>query len=1034
VLQPSSNQNHSIMGQIDTAPELHTMKPSPSSLSLTLSLCVTSLALSGCAVNAVFPNADAVVAPAQATMPGLGGSNYGGHAPIVGAKVFLLQAGQSGYGSKSTSLLTAAAGGTDMTIVGSSGSPAYYTTTDSSGYFNITGQYTCTAGLPVYLYAYSGAPDVNPSAGFSYIQSASGNGTTVTFVVGNEKFYIGQQVAIAGIPAGNPFVSLNGTTQTVTAISTTDNTGFSIASGINSTSSNFGAIATVSPLAAQNPGIVNAAVLGNCPTPFTISAQVLAGNPQFLTAISASDAAKLTNANVTANSYSITGPGLPAGTTITYANVAGGTIVVSNADTLASGTTYTFTVTGPFNFGSGSVTPINFVYMNEVSTAAAMFALAPFAETSTISGGVVTRAGTDAQHIGIPSGNSLALTGIQNAAINAGQLYDITGATNDASNANGEAHIARSVVPNSGTGLGVATVPQSLINTLGNILAQCVDSANTYGLGATGGTASPACKQLFQNATSNGIPVSGLGGGTTPLDTATAAINIAHYPAGNGASAGSFVSNIFNIPNGVVPFAPSLSTAPKDFIIGINITVPQGSNPTNYLGSSGTVPTNAIPTAIAAASTGEVYVGTTGCGSGGAESATNGYGCVLQIEPTQLLPAAPTVGGVGLAQGVRSISLGPSGKVWATGTLETGQTVGGYTPPPGAFYVVQNTPSATSPITYGTANGALSTSYNFASYGNVQYAVNPGTYPNYYGKPTAIAVNGNGHAYIADYTKNYLHDITGLATTTGTPALTYTATNYDSEYLLQGTTTGVTNCLASVSALAIGAASSSHGGAYNVWATSQGGSPSQGMCTIADPATGGLNPQAGNTPVINTVTPVEQAGAQYTPTWVSVDANDVGWDTNQSPGTDYASLLNQTGEAFPNNGVASYNGAFGFASSATTTPTAVAIDGNNNLWIANLGSNSVSVYTNPGVPILGTQATAISPAGTARGANNGGYTAGGTLSGPAGLAIDPSGDVWVINTSSSGVGYSVTELIGVAAPTTTSLAAAAANNKLGAKP
>jgi hypothetical protein len=165
-----------------------------------------------------------------------------------------------------------------------------------------------------------------------------------------------------------------------------------------------------------------------------------------------------------------------------------------------------------------------------------------------------------------------------------------------------------------------------------------------------------------------------------------------------------------------------------------------------------------------------------------------------------------------------------------------------------------------------------------------------------------------------------------------------------------------------------------------------------------------------------------------------VDANDVGWDTNQSPGALAIDTLNQTGEAFPNNGVASYNGAYGFAVSATTTPTAVAIDGNNNLWIANLGSNSVSAYTNPGVPVLGTNATAISPAGTMRGANNGGYTAGGTLSAPAGIAIDPSGDVWVINTSSSGVGYSVTELIGVAAPTYTSLAAAAANNKLGAKP
>jgi hypothetical protein len=56
------------------------------------------------------------------------------------------------------------------------------------------------------------------------------------------------------------------------------------------------------------------------------------------------------------------------------------------------------------------------------------------------------------------------------------------------------------------------------------------------------------------------------------------------------------------------------------------------------------------------------------------------------------------------------------------------------------------------------------------------------------------------------------------------------------------------------------------------------------------------------------------------------------------------------------------------------------------------------------------------------------------MSAPTQIAIDPSGDVWVTNTSTSGVGYSVTELIGVAAPTYTPLSSAAAVNKLGMKP
>jgi hypothetical protein len=61
------------------------------------------------------------------------------------------------------------------------------------------------------------------------------------------------------------------------------------------------------------------------------------------------------------------------------------------------------------------------------------------------------------------------------------------------------------------------------------------------------------------------------------------------------------------------------------------------------------------------------------------------------------------------------------------------------------------------------------------------------------------------------------------------------------------------------------------------------------------------------------------------------------------------------------------------------------------------------------------------------------------MSGPSAIAIDPSGDVWVANTlttagGGTATGYSVTELIGVAAPTYVPLSAATAAGKLGAKP
>jgi streptogramin lyase len=109
----------------------------------------------------------------------------------------------------------------------------------------------------------------------------------------------------------------------------------------------------------------------------------------------------------------------------------------------------------------------------------------------------------------------------------------------------------------------------------------------------------------------------------------------------------------------------------------------------------------------------------------------------------------------------------------------------------------------------------------------------------------------------------------------------------------------------------------------------------------------------------------------------------------------------------------------------------VAVDGNDNLWYANSTGNSVTLFKNLGTAAINggqytTVTSAISPST--------GYTAGGTLSSPAQIAVDPSGDVWVTNTGASGVGPSVTELIGVAAPTFTPLSSAAYNNKLGAKP
>jgi hypothetical protein len=159
-----------------------------------------------------------------------------------------------------------------------------------------------------------------------------------------------------------------------------------------------------------------------------------------------------------------------------------------------------------------------YIWINEVSTVAAAYAMAGFA--------------VDATHVS-SSGTALAQVGIANGFLNATNLASLSTGT------------ALATTP-----AGNGTVPQTTINTLANILAACVNS--------TGPTSTP-CSTLFANALSAGAT------GTAPTDTATAAINIAHYPAVN-------VAALYGITAPAVAFAPSLTTQPNDLGIALRFT------------------------------------------------------------------------------------------------------------------------------------------------------------------------------------------------------------------------------------------------------------------------------------------------------------------------------------------------------------------------------------------------------------------------------------------------------------------------------
>jgi hypothetical protein len=151
----------------------------------------------------------------------------------------------------------------------------------------------------------------------------------------------------------------------------------------------------------------------------------------------------------------------------------------------------------PSNGSFATTTP--FIQINEVSTVAAAYAFAAYA--------------SDALHVS-SSGTSLGELGIANAFLNA---------PNIASLSTGQALTA--------TPAGNGTVPQATINTIADILASCINST---------GAASSSCIMLFSNAKSAGTT------GTTPTDTATAAINIAHNPASPRSTTSSPPTDPFN--------------------------------------------------------------------------------------------------------------------------------------------------------------------------------------------------------------------------------------------------------------------------------------------------------------------------------------------------------------------------------------------------------------------------------------------------------------------------------------------------------
>jgi hypothetical protein len=159
----------------------------------------------------------------------------------------------------------------------------------------------------------------------------------------------------------------------------------------------------------------------------------------------------------------------------------------------------------------GNIDSIPFVDMNEVTTVASVWALAPFL-------------GANAQ-VGTSATNA---TGLTNAFATVNNLVDITQGTS----------------PGQSPPVG-STIPIAKIYSLADILATCINSAPTA-----------ACEALFSDATPTN--------GTAPDNTIDAALDIARNP-------GNSVSSLFMTITPSPPFG-GLTSAPPDWSLAVTFT------------------------------------------------------------------------------------------------------------------------------------------------------------------------------------------------------------------------------------------------------------------------------------------------------------------------------------------------------------------------------------------------------------------------------------------------------------------------------
>jgi len=350
---------------------------------------------------------------------------------------------------------------------------------------------------------------------------------------------------------------------------------------------------------------------------------------------------------------------------------------------------------GPCSGLSGST----FINMNEVTTVASAYALSGFM--------------TDATHVGTSSTNYV---GLKNAFASVNNLVNI---------ATGKALTITPFYASGSTAYNTSTVPQSEINTLGNIISSCV---NTNG---TGGS-SPACSNLFTATTPSGGP--------TPTDTIQAALSMAHNPGHN-------VSSIFALVPSTPPFSPALSSSPNDWTIAINFIAGGlgGSNANN-----GSYATNVAVDAL-----GNIWVVEGGNNNLGSITLLNNLGAAQSPSTTGTTVASFGGWKTGSIAYPTGLAIDLSGNAWTSdtnnGQLELTKMTSAGT---GTDYVVSGSYNPSSALSID-ASGNI---WAVIPDGPIAKITSGGSLSNIYttaiADPAGIGIDGSGNVYVLNYGSN----------------------------------------------------------------------------------------------------------------------------------------------------------------------------------------------------------------------------------------------------------------------------------------